>query len=61
MIDDNVTGGDEAGFSYCCVLDTKLAGSWLAAKRANPQAAMPPSHRSRLLYGVGDTAFLKVS
>ena len=28
----------------------------LAAKRANPQA-MPPSHRSRLLYGVGDTAF----
>ena len=28
----------------------------LAAKRADPQA-MPPSHRSRLLYGVGDTAF----
>ena len=28
----------------------------LAAKRADPQA-MPPSHRSRLLYGVADTAF----
>ncbi len=39
---DNVTGGDEAGFSYCCVLDTKLleaAGSKKSKSAGN--AAQP--------------------
>ena len=40
--DDDVTGGDEAGFSYCCVLDTKLleaAGSKKSKSAGN--AAQP--------------------
>ena len=53
---DNVTGGDEAGIFLLLCTGCQTAGSCWQPKRANPQA-MPPSHRSRLLYGVGDTAF----
>ena len=42
--DDNVTGGDEAGFSYCCVLDTKLLEAAGAKRQIRRQCRPATGH-----------------
>ena len=40
--DDNVAGGDEAGFSYSCVLDTKLLEAARSKKSGSAGNAAQP-------------------